>query len=657
MDSKNKTENTTNKQPSKPFKPLIGNFNWVYAVLLATILFVLFSNNYPGGIQISWITFKNEMLLKHDVKKIQIVNHEIVEVFIKPESLKKKEYKTVATNNRFFTNSGPHYFFTIGSIDFFEQQLKEAQVNFKDEEKVDEVYTKKDDWWSNILSWIFPLTLLVLLWSFWKRSGLFGRQSGGSIFDFGKSAAQEYDDAKQSQITFKDIAGYDEAKVEIMEIVDFLKNPTRFTKLGAKIPRGILLLGPPGTGKTHMAKAVAGEAGVPFFSLSGSEFVELFVGVGAARVRDLFLKAKQKAPSIVFIDEIDAIGRIRGAAVSLQSNDERESTLNQLLAEMDGFDEHTNVIVIAATNRPDILDSALLRPGRFDRHIILELPNKNEREAIFKVHMKPLKLDKSIDINYIVSQTPGFSGAEIANTCNEAALIAARNKKESVSQNDFMEAIDRIVGGLEKKSKIVSPAEKKVIAYHEAGHAVVSWMLKCTDPLVKVSIIPRGQSLGASHYLPEERQIYTYSQLTDFMCANLGGRAAEEIVFKETSSGALDDLEKVTKQAYTMVVDLGMSEKIGSVSFYDSEEVYQEFQKPFSEATAQMIDAEVRRLTGDAYEQAKQILIKHLNKLHQVSKALLEKEIIYKEELEVLLGKRPQPEVKKQIADKVHTTE
>ncbi len=656
MNSENKPIDKSGTS-KRPFKASFGSLNWLYILVIASVLIVFFANNHRGMAEISWIKFKNNMLLQHDVQKIQIVNHQQVEVFIKPESLKKETYKELTGNNRFLLYTGPHYFFTIGSIDFFEQQLKEAQLDFKDEDKVQEVYVTRDTWWSNILTWIFPIILLMMFWSFWKRVGALGRQGGGSIFDFGKSGAQEYDGEKRSQITFKDIAGYEEAKVEIMEIVEFLKNPERYTKLGAKIPRGILLLGPSGTGKTYMAKAVAGEAGVPFFSLSGSEFVELFVGIGAARVRDLFLKAKQKAPSIVFIDEIDSIGRMRGAAVSLQSNDERESTLNQLLAEMDGFDEHTNVIVIAATNRPDILDSALLRPGRFDRHIILELPNKNEREAIFKVHMKPIILDKTINLDYIVSQTPGFSGAEIANVCNESALIAARNKKESVNQKDFMEAIDRIIGGLEKKSKIVSPSEKKVIAYHEAGHAVVSWMLKNADPLVKVSIIPRGQSLGASHYLPEERQIYTYSQLTDFMCVHLGGRAAEELIFKETSSGALDDLEKVTKQAYTMVVDLGMSEKIGNVSFYDSEEIYQEFQKPFSEATAQMIDVEVRKFTSEAHEKAKQILMKHINKLHKLSEALLEKEIVYKDELELILGKRLLSQVENDVPDKVHSVE
>lgn len=616
------------------------SFNWIYLIIAIGIGVLYFTQSKNTIEEISWGKFKNEMLLDHDVEKINIVNQEVVEVFIKKESLKKDKYKKFANNNIYVTNYGPHYYFTIGSVEFFEQQLKEAQVNFADKEKINEVFIKRESFWSSILSWIFPVLLLLFFLSFWRRSNPIGKGISRSIFDFGKSGAQEFDAGRISNVSFKDVAGYDEAKVEVMEIVEFLKHPERFTRLGAKIPKGILLLGPPGTGKTHMAKAVAGEAGVPFFSLSGSEFVEMFVGVGASRVRDLFARAKEKAPSIVFIDEIDSIGRVRGAAVSVQSNDERESTLNQLLAEMDGFDANTNVIVIAATNRPDILDTALLRPGRFDRHVYLELPNKQERYAIFKVHLKPLVLDKSIDIDYIVSQTPGFSGAEIANVCNEAALIAARNKKNAVGKDDFTESIDRIIAGLEKKSKIISLPEKKIIAFHEAGHAVVSWMLKNTDPLVKVSIIPRGQSLGAAQYLPEERQIYTYSQLADNLCADLGGKTAEEIIFKEASSGALDDLEKVTKQAYMMVANFGLSEKIGNVSFYDSEGSYKDFQKPFSEATAELIDSEVRLLTNVAHDRAKKIIMNHLDKLNKLAELLLKKEIVYKEELEVILGNR-----------------
>jgi cell division protease FtsH len=636
----NANKDVTSKQEITKSKfPNISS-NWFYLVILIGLGIYFFSKPIYQTQETSWVNFKNDMLLSRDVEKIRIVNQELVEVFIKKESLSKEKFKSVLPSHEILILAKPHFYFTIGSIDFFEQQLKDAQVNFSDKEKINEVYVKRDSWWSNLLTWIFPISLLIIFFSFWKRMNSVGKGIGGSIFDFTKSKPAKYEIGKLSSITFKDIAGYDEAKIEVMEIVEFLKFPEHFTRLGAKIPKGVLLLGPPGTGKTYMAKAVAGEAGVPFFSLSGSEFVEMFVGVGAARVRDLFEKAKQSAPSIVFIDEIDSIGRIRGAAVSVQTNDERESTLNQLLAEMDGFDVNTNVMVIAATNRPDILDSALLRPGRFDRHIFLELPNKREREAIYKVHMKPLILDKAIDLDYIVSQTPGFSGADIANSCNEAALIAARSKKNTVDVDDFIEAIDRIVRGLEKKSKLISPDEKKVIAYHEAGHALVSWMLKNTEQLVKVSIIPRGQSLGAAQYLPEERQIYTYSQLIDNLCVDLGGRTAEEIIFNEASSGALDDLEKVTKQAYVMVANFGLSKIIGNVSFYDSEGLSQDFQKPYSEATAELIDLEVRRLTNEAHERAKLIINDHLDKLKKLAEYLLQNEVINIEELELILGKR-----------------
>jgi cell division protease FtsH len=632
-------DDTSKQEITKSKFPNISS-NWFYLVILIGLGIYFFSKPIYQTQETSWVNFKNDMLLTRDVEKIRIVNQELVEVFIKKESLSKEKFKSVLPSQEILILAKPHFYFTIGSIDFFEQQLKDAQANFSDKEKINEVYVKRDSWWSNLLTWIFPISLLIIFFSFWKRMNSVGKGIGGSIFDFTKSKPAKYEIGKLSSITFKDIAGYDEAKIEVMEIVEFLKFPEHFTRLGAKIPKGVLLLGPPGTGKTYMAKAVAGEAGVPFFSLSGSEFVEMFVGVGAARVRDLFDKAKRSAPSIVFIDEIDSIGRIRGAAVSVQTNDERESTLNQLLAEMDGFDVNTNVMVIAATNRPDILDSALLRPGRFDRHIFLELPNKREREAIYKVHMKPLILDKAIDLDYIVSQTPGFSGADIANSCNEAALIAARSKKNTVDVDDFIEAIDRIVRGLEKKSKLISPDEKKVIAYHEAGHALVSWMLKNTEQLVKVSIIPRGQSLGAAQYLPEERQIYTYSQLIDNLCVDLGGRTAEEIIFNEASSGALDDLEKVTKQAYVMVANFGLSKIIGNVSFYDSEGLSQDFQKPYSEATAELIDLEVRRLTNEAHERAKLIINNHLDKLKKLAEYLLQNEVINIEELELILGKR-----------------
>lgn len=621
------------------------SFYWIYVVLFIGIIsFYIFSGNYSASREITWQQFKQEMLLAHDVEKVNIVNKEIVEVYIKKDSLKKDKYKDVAPDLLGKVSVGPHYFFSIGSVDVFEKHLDEAQVQFSEQERIGVKYTNQEkSWWSTLLGWLVPLAIVIFIWSFvLKRiGGTSLGDMGRSVFDFGKSKPEVFEKDKNNMITFKDVAGYEEAKTEVMEVVEFLKYPENFTKLGAKIPKGILLLGAPGTGKTLMAKAVAGEAGVPFFSLSGSEFIEMFVGVGASRVRDLFNKAKIAAPSIIFIDEIDTIGRVRGKVLSIQANDERDSTLNQLLAEMDGFGPNTGVIVLAATNRADILDSALLRPGRFDRHIHLDLPNKQERLAIFKVHLKPLLLDAAVDGEYLASQTPGFSGADIANVCNEAALIAARKKKKSVEMQDFFDAIDRIVSGLEKKSKFISSSEKKIIAYHEAGHALVSWLLKNVDTLQKVSIIPRGKSLGGSWYLPEERQIVTESQFFDRLCATLGGRTAEELVFNEMSSGALDDLEKVTKQAYMMVAQLGLNEKMGSISFYDSTGIYESaFQKPYSEATAQLIDQEVRALVERAHTVARTILEKNREKLERLATLLLQKEVIYKADIESVLGKR-----------------
>jgi cell division protease FtsH len=625
----------------KTTKKRMSRIYWLYIFLLANIIITYFLSGSNAATEISWEKFKKDMLLTHDVDKVVVVNKETAEVYIKEDSLKKNKFRDVSSTIAGKENKGPHYYVKIGSPDIFEQHMDQAEQGFKEDDKVTITYINKTNWWSTALIWLLPIGLILFFWLTFRRINISSGISGGSTFDFGKSHAQEYDKGKISSTTFKDVAGYEEAKTEVMEIVEFLKKPENFTKLGAKIPKGVLLVGPPGTGKTLMAKAVAGEAAVPFFSLSGSEFIEIFVGVGASRVRDLFDKAKQKAPSIIFIDEIDTIGRSRGKAMSLQANDERESTLNQLLAEMDGFDPNTGVIVMAATNRADILDPALLRAGRFDRHIYLELPNKQERIAIFQVHLKPLLLDKSVDGEILAGQTPGFSGADIANVCNEAALIAARGKKSAVDMKDFADAIDRVIAGLEKKSKFISPAEKEIIAYHEAGHAVVSWMLKHVDPLVKVSIIPRGKSLGSAWYMPEERQIITRAQFKDQLCASLGGRVAEEVVFNEISSGAVDDLEKVTKQAYTMVVDLGLSEKIGNMSFYDSTGTYENaFQRPYSEATAQLIDAEVRKIIDDSYKCTKEILLNNKDKLDALAQLLLEKEIVFKDDLEKILGKR-----------------
>lgn len=585
------------------------------------------------------------MLPRGAVEKLVVVNANRVEVFIKPAMAADSGFRDLRRSpSSLQLRPGPHYYFTIGSVESFERRLDAVQNTQPPEAAVPVSYAFQNNWVWTLLGWLLPVVLMLVFWRFMlRRAGGMDGSGGSSIFRFGQSNARLVEKEK-SAITFEDVAGLEEAEREVREIVEFLMNPSRFTRLGAKIPKGVILVGPPGTGKTLLARAVAGEAGVPFFSISGSEFVEMFVGVGASRVRDLFRKAKEKAPSIVFIDEIDAIGRSRGKGAFLTgANDERESTLNQLLTEMDGFGTNSGVIVMAATNRADMLDPALLRPGRFDRHIYLELPNLREREEIFKVHLRPLVLQPGLDISALAAQTPGFSGADIANICNEAALIAARTKKDAIERQDFLDAIDRVIGGLEKKSKIISPQEKKIIAYHEAGHALASWLLTRVDPLLKVSIIPRGKALGAAWYLPEEKQLRSETAFSEHLCATLGGRAAEELIFGEWSSGALDDLEKVTKEAYMMVAFYGFSRKIGPVSYYDSTgQLENALQKPYSEDTARLMDEEVRSLVENCYRRTLELLKAHETQLKQVAELLLQKEVVYSEELEQVLGKRPQ---------------
>ena len=629
---KNTAPDEKQGKPRKGFNPY-----WLYALFFGIIMLVYVRNTAGGAEEISWLYFEQNMLSQHDVDKVVVVNKETAEIYIKPDKLKEDRYKDVPKSSG--ADARPQYIVKIGSVESFENKLEKAQEDFPPDEKVEVTYESRTEW-TNVFSWILPFLLLLFLWMFIFRRFSRGAM-GGQMFNFGKSTAKQATIDTKSKVTFDDVAGLKEAKVEVMEIVEFLKSPEEFTKLGAKIPKGILLTGPPGTGKTLLARAVAGEAQVPFFSLTGSEFVEMFVGVGASRVRDLFKQAKAKAPSIIFIDEIDAVGRSRDRGKAFQSNDERENTLNQLLSEMDGFGPNTGVIVLAATNRPDILDKALLRAGRFDRQIYLELPTKDERVEIFKVHLRPLKLDDDINVDELAAMTPGFSGADIANICNEAALLAARQKKQKIEYRDFMQARDRIVAGLERTTKIISPAERNIVAHHEAGHAVASWHLEHVDSLIKVSIIPRGQSLGAAWYLPEERQIVTNSQFLDRMCAALGGRAAEEVIFGEASSGALDDLEKVTKQAYKMVSFIGLNEKIGPLSFYDSSGQYDGvFGKPYSENMAKIIDEEVQKLVNSQYGRAVNILTEHRDELEELARLLLDKEVADLSDLEGILGER-----------------
>lgn len=616
---------------------------WIILGLVAVILVVSYFNRAGELVEIQRSRFE-DMVERRDIKKLVLVkNEEQVEITLKSEALQNAIYKQELERSGPFglNQNGPHYRYKIGSIDKFYEQYEAITKNIAKEQQVDLQVEERSDITGMLINWGF---LFLLLFGFWMlmRRMTGGGGPGGQIFNIGKSKAALFDAENKVKITFEDVAGLDEAKEEVKEIVDFLKTPAKFTKLGGKIPKGALLVGPPGTGKTLLAKAVAGEAGVPFFSLSGSDFVEMFVGVGAARVRDLFKQAKEKAPCIVFIDEIDAIGRSRGRGSMPGANDERENTLNSLLVEMDGFATDSGVIILAATNRPDVLDSALMRPGRFDRQVSIDKPDIVGREAIFKVHLKPIKLSKEVDIKKLAAQTPGFAGAEIANVCNEAALIAARKDKKEVEMQDFQDAIDRVIGGLEKKSKIISPEEKKIVAYHEAGHAVAGWFLEHADPLVKVSIVPRGvAALGYAQYLPKEQFLYQTEQLLDEMSMTFGGRAAEDLVFGKISTGALSDLERITKMAYSIVTVYGMNKEIGNMSYYDSKQSEYNFNKPYSEATAERIDKEVKGIIDEAYERTKKLLNDHREHLEIIARELLEKEILFQSDLERLIGRRP----------------
>ncbi|MDE0536180.1 ATP-dependent zinc metalloprotease FtsH [Tenacibaculum sp. L6] len=612
---------------------------WLYIPILIILLGLSFFNSGNLG---SRNISKNEftkILEANDIQKIVVENNNVAQIFLKPEAEKKEEHKKLV-ESPFFRKGSPLYSYNFGDLQNFENEIeKEKKENNLDFDKVNIERTSMMD---TIISFL-PFILLIAIWLFFMRrmSGAAGGGgAGGQIFNIGKSKAKLFDENTKVKTTFKNVAGLEGAKEEVQEIVDFLKSPEKYTKLGGKIPKGALLVGPPGTGKTLLAKAVAGEAGVPFFSLSGSDFVEMFVGVGASRVRDLFKQAQQKSPSIIFIDEIDAIGRARGKNNMTGGNDERENTLNQLLTEMDGFGTDTNVIVLAATNRADVLDKALMRAGRFDRQIYVDLPDLHERREIFNVHIKSLKLAENVNLEFLAQQTPGFSGADIANLCNEAALIAARKGKEAIEHQDFLDAVDRIVGGLEKKNKVITPKEKKVIAFHEAGHATVSWMLEHAAPLVKVTIVPRGQSLGAAWYLPEERKIVQTEQMLDEMCATMGGRAAEKLMFDKISTGALSDLEKVTKQARAMVTVYGLNDKVGNITYYDSSG-NDAFVKPYSDATAQKIDEEISEIIENQYKRAIDILDENRDKLTELAELLLEKEVIFKDDLVKIFGDRP----------------
>lgn len=629
-------------QPPK-FKML-----WVYLAIMAVFLGVNLFLGGGGAQETDWRTFKSSMLEAGDVSQLIVVNEQTVEVFLEADALKKEAHKEVSENVLGQRNLGPHYQFTIGSVDYFQKQLDEAQEAIPEEDRISPRFEKRENWFGNILGWLFPILIIVVIWIFIFRrfsGGMFGGGGGGGgaggnpFSTVGKSKAKLVNFDEQVKISFDDVAGLDEAKEEVEEVVDFLKKPERYKALGARIPRGVLLTGPPGTGKTLMAKAMAGEAGVPFFTLSGSEFVEMFVGVGAARVRDLFKQGKEKAPCIIFIDEIEAIGRARSRSQS-QTNDERENTLNQLLVEMDGFGSDETVIILAATNRPDLLDPALTRPGRFDRTIHIDKPDLSGREAIFKVHLKKIVTADDIDPAMLAKQTPGFAGAEIANVCNEAALLAARKRKTIVDMEDFVAAIDRVVGGMEKKNKLISPREKKIIAYHETGHALCGWKLKHAHPLVKVSIIPRGMAaLGFAQYLPREQNLYTKDELLDTICMTLGGRAAEELIFDDISTGAQNDLERTTDMVYAMITLYGMNKELGPFSFKDLGNEYS-LKQPYSEQTAKLIDEQARIIINRCYEKTLNLLKENREGLETVASELLDKEVLYSEDLQRMLGPR-----------------
>jgi ATP-dependent metalloprotease FtsH len=648
-ENQNGTPNPFDNKKAQTKKPKFNPI-WIYAILAAIFLGITFLN--PSGGLKKDTGEVLQMIKNGDVAKLNVVNRNRAEVYLTKEAKEKDTYKKDIRKPNFPGGEDiyTYYLSDIGPADKFQETIDAAQIDLKPEQRiVTNWIAESDPWASPILQMLLWVGILVLVWMFvMRRMGGSGGAGGGQIFSIGKSKAQLFDKDTKVNVTFKDVAGLEGAKEEVMEIVDFLKNPTKYSNLGGKIPKGALLVGPPGTGKTLLAKAVAGEADVPFFSLSGSDFVEMFVGVGASRVRDLFRQAKEKAPCIIFIDEIDAIGRARGKNAMQGGNDERENTLNQLLTEMDGFGTDSGVIMLAATNRVDILDSALLRAGRFDRQIYADMPDLNERKAIFLVHLKPIKAEENLDIDFLARQTPGFSGADIANMCNEAALIAARYDKKVVEKQDFLDAVDRIVGGLEKKNKVITPDEKLAVAVHEAGHATVSWLCEHAHPLVKVTIVPRGRSLGAAWYLPDERQITRTEQLLDEMCATLGGRAAEKVIFDKISTGALSDLEKVTKQAMAMVSIYGLNEAVGNVSYYNMD---QGFSKPFSEKQAALMDDEIKKLTDEQYHRAIKIIADNKDKVLALANQLLEREVIFKEDLEKIFGMSASDAIAKKLLD------